>query len=422
VDLYVPAGTPAGNYTGTVTVTQAGKPAKSLPIGLQVYNFAIPVTSSVPTYWGASWQANVQAHFLVQFGWQTLELGQMYGTACLLNRISCDTGASPSITFAADGTVAHSSYTSYDQTLGPLADGTGTPHGERQTTIKQRLFGANDTQSYFATLDQLAHTTAKGWRSRVFDYSRDEPHTGADYLAAMDRASLVRSADSSLRTLVTTDIGSWGGNLAGFVNRFMPNWMGLGMKIYQRGPNQSTRAFYDSAIQGGTELWWYDSCTTHGCGVPGRVPFLDNYPNSMMDTSAVMNRIWGFVGLVPYRVSGVSYYDSNYAYGQYFAMPAPRVDVWESIYYFYGNGDGTVFYPGRPSLIGGTTDIPIESIRLKHIRDAMVDMEYGLRLNAQGDSNFLASNILRVASDIYTYNPDPAAWIALRKQLGQRIR
>ena len=45
-----------------------------------------------------------------------------------------------------------------------------------------------------------------------------------------------------------------------------------------------------------------------------------------------------------------------------------------------GNGDGTLFYPGTPARIGGTHDIPIESVRLKRIRDGREDYELPMAL------------------------------------------
>src|SRR5205814_7896009 len=50
-------------------------------------------------------------------------------------------------------------------------------------------------------------------------------------------------------------------------------------------------------------------------------------------------------------------------------------DPWTSQYNFGGNGDGTLFYPGTPAKIGGSTEIPVESLRLKQIRDGMEDYE-----------------------------------------------
>jgi glycosyltransferase involved in cell wall biosynthesis len=71
---------------------------------------------------------------------------------------------------------------------------------------------------------------------------------------------------------------------------------------------------------------------------------------------------------------------------------------------------------------GGVTHIPVESLRLKYDRDALVDIEYGLRLQAQGDGNFLATNVLLYTSDVYTYDADPAHFRALRQTLGQKVK
>jgi hypothetical protein len=49
-----------------------------------------------------------------------------------------------------------------------------------------------------------------------------------------------------------------------------------------------------------------------------------------------------------------------------------------------GNGDGTLFYAGRPTEIGGTHHIPLESLRLKLIREGHEDYEYLHHLSANG--------------------------------------
>ncbi len=428
IDLYVPMGTPAGNYTGTVTVTQTGKPPTLLTVNLQVYGFAIPVSASLPTFISGYWNGLIQVHYNVAFGPQTRSLGLLYGTACLINRFSCAGDVFvPTYTFNANGTVARADYSGYLATIGPLMDGTITPHGEQQTTIDNPAVQRNDTQTYFAMQNYLSFLVSRGWRSRLFDYTKDEPHSATDFLNLMLRASVLRSVDDTVRTLSTMDASQFNFNTVGYVTRYVPIRTDMGDKDYHDGPHADQRAFYDPYVANGTDVWWYDSCITAGCAGQGS-PFVDNYPNTIADTTALMARIWGLMTLVPYRLSGYLYYGNTIAYQNYFMMPVPRVDLWDSIFTFGGNGDGSFFYPGRPSatgpnqtVIGGTTHIPVESIRIKQYRDAEVDIEYGLRLIAQGDTTFLQSNALTVISDAYTYNPDPAALRALRVTLGQRI-
>ncbi len=82
---------------------------------------------------------------------------------------------------------------------------------------------------------------------------------------------------------------------------------------------------------------------------------------------------------------GELYYSMNEAYGH-------SNDPWTNVRLFGGNGDGTLFYPGRPDRIGGHTDIPIESIRLKLIREGMEDYEY-LALLARLDGRKRPTNL-----------------------------
>jgi hypothetical protein len=70
----------------------------------------------------------------------------------------------------------------------------------------------------------------------------------------------------------------------------------------------------------------------------------------------------------------------SYEYGAsgelYFAVDHDLKSAWTDQYDFGGNGDGTLFYPGTPARIGGKHDIPVDSIRLKRIRDGREDYEY----------------------------------------------
>ena len=62
--------------------------------------------------------------------------------------------------------------------------------------------------------------------------------------------------------------------------------------------------------------------------------------------------------------------------------------AWDDQYRYTGNGEGTLFYPGTPERIGGTRPIPIESLRMKLVRDGYEDYEYlkALEDAGQGDA------------------------------------
>src|SRR5581483_2367546 len=50
-------------------------------------------------------------------------------------------------------------------------------------------------------------------------------------------------------------------------------------------------------------------------------------------------------------------------------------NIWTAPYDGGMNGDGTLFYPWDSASVGGADPIPIESIRLKRIRDGREDYE-----------------------------------------------
>jgi len=68
-----------------------------------------------------------------------------------------------------------------------------------------------------------------------------------------------------------------------------------------------------------------------------------------------------------YDLQGELYFETTMAY--YLGDP------WVTQAAFGGNGDGTLFYPGTTARIGGQTEIPVEALRLKAIRDGMEDYE-----------------------------------------------
>jgi hypothetical protein len=132
----------------------------------------------------------------------------------------------------------------------------------------------------------------------------------------------------------------------------------------------------------------------------------------MIDDPAVSNRVMPWLAW-KYRIGGELYFNTVEAYGQ--------PDAWNSTYLFGGNGDGTLFYPGRPKRIGGTKDIPIDSIRLKLIREGLEDYEYLLLLEKMAGRDVAARQVDRVVQNLYTYNRDPRILGSARQEAGEEI-
>ena len=123
-------------------------------------------------------------------------------------------------------------------------------------------------------------------------------------------------------------------------------------------------------------LWWYISCMSQGCdmdlpdnshsrGCDRNNTCRSGWPSYMVDTTFVRNRKMGALAYL-YDIRGELYWE---------------VDAFDStgsdgLLHFGGNGDGQLLYPGRAATIGGEEDIPLASVRLKHIRDGLEDLEF----------------------------------------------
>ena len=151
---------------------------------------------------------------------------------------------------------------------------------------------------------------------------------------------------------------------------------------------------------------------SHGCNIVGG-SYFTGWPSYAVDAPAMSHRIIEWLTF-RYRIGGELYYDTVEAY-------AAGKDPWRDQLLFGGNGDGTLFYPGRARELGGKSDFPVESIRLALIREGLEDYEY-LKLYARvaGDreAQALAATI---AGKTYQWEHDPERLYAARKKMAEAI-
>jgi hypothetical protein len=172
------------------------------------------------------------------------------------------------------------------------------------------------------------------------------------------------------------------------------------------------RAAYEPEMSKGKQLWWYQACGSHGCNVIGG-EYFRGWPSYMIDDAPVRNRIMEWLTW-RYGIQGELYYSTDEAF-------ARKSDPWKDINLFSGNGDGTLFYPGRPQVIGGTKDVPIESIRLKLIREGLEDYEYLRMLTKIAGYKEVSDGITGLMRSTYDYDQDPSKLIAAREWLAREI-
>ncbi len=392
VDVFVPAGTAPGTYEGSIEVTSAGGTVATVPVSVAVIALAMPSTSSLPSLFlmtppgqqpcgahtGEEWCGPNESH-----AWN---LTYLYARAGLQNRMTI---ANP-IPGAYEDAPTTSMFNKY---VKPLVDGTdpglaGTVppqmSGARMTSVTAMWPCINNPVclSQWRTL-----ATTNGFEDRFVAYACDEPSMTAtttynfdDWNDCARNARQARKVWPGVNTLVTDSAASAQEaqglgriNLDAEVDILVPNVIELA----------GTRPAYNSFLSGsggsGTkQAWFYTSCSSYGCSEEEDSETQD-YPGYAIDQPASQARAIGWLGFM-YGLQGELYWDTVNS----------LQTAWSNQYDFGANGDGNLFYPGSVNgtsdapAIGGSHDIPIESMRLKRIRDGREDYELLTALAAQG--------------------------------------
>jgi glycosyl hydrolase family 123 len=406
VEYHVPSTAAPGWYQGQVHV--GGGAHADVTVKLYVHAFALPSTSSLRSAYGIGALDPCAAHFGgytqcgSDAGVQTLLT--KYTKFALDHRISLSDAVYTGPLQNADGSF---DWATWDGLYGPMLDGGmgGRLAGAKLTSVR---FQWTADQAHFNAWAQ--HFKSKGWLDRTFDYTCDEPPNGCAWSAIAPRAAMVHAADPNFETLVTTTFASATANgVAGSVDTLV----GDDTLLDPRPPLANTRAAYDPflATTPQKRVWIYQSCDSDGCAGIGPAE-LSGWPSHMIDAPATQNRAMEWQAWRQ-RVSGELYYDTTYAFA--------RGDAWSSQYYFGGNGDGTLFYPGTPAKIGGSSHIPLASLRVKMIREGMEDYEYLKLLADVGDPAMADAEAAALSPHAWQNETDPAAIDAARHRIALRI-
>jgi hypothetical protein len=377
IDVWVPSGAAAGTYTGSVVVRGGGATVAEVPVHLTVYGFSIPSTATLKSAFGGSGKTSLWG------GDQTL-----YAAAALNNRVSI-VNLWP---------FPDSRFLSY---VRPLLRGTDPrvklvgAQLAALTAFHCATFAANGTRD-----DCLVDWRDLAQRypivgSRFFDYICDEPSSDAAWTDCNKTADDAESIWPGVRKLVTTDAAhvpascsssttacaDWATDLSPLVN-----------DIYRDGLAPYT-AWHSGAA--GRRLWPYTSCRSYSCDSSEDPTYDSGWPGYAIDEPASQARAMSWLAFTS-GANGELYYDTAGAIDDAMDAGGTASEAWTNkyLYRYGGNGDGTLFYPGTTDIIGGTHEIPVESIRLKRIRDGREDYEY-LHILAQRGQKSDAMTIAR---------------------------
>ncbi len=404
VDVFVPAGTAPGTYEGTIEVTSATGTIATLPVSVAVFSLEMPSTSSLPSLFlmtppgrqpcgahsGDSWcNANDS---------DAWDLAYLYARAGLQNRMTI---ANP-VPGAYEEAPSEDRFEEY---LEPLVNGTDPGLAG---TVPPRMAGARMTSvtamwpcifksSCLADWRELA--TENGFADRFVAYACDEPSMTTlpanfdDWGDCARNARQARSVWPDVNTLVTSSAAdaqqaaSYGKvDPDSDVDWLVPNVIELA----------GTRPDYNSFLAGSggsgdKQAWFYTSCSSYDCS-EAEGEDSEGYPGYAIDQPASQARAIGWLGYM-YGLHGELYWNTVHS----------LQTAWSDQYAYGANGDGNLFYPGSAQgygdapAIGGSHDIPIESMRLKRIRDGREDYELLRALAAQGRG----AEAMQVARDTF---------------------
>jgi len=257
----------------------------------------------------------------------------------------------------------------YDPSGQPLLDLENSPNPEDSfMAVYRDYLGTEKINlpnpfSGYTTVDPILYLKAientihhYGWEGRAFIYLFDEP-TPNDYDTVIERGKIVRQFAPSLKTLVTTHYVP---TLEPYIDIWVP------ILNFMEKPGYPDPEVYKRLQAKGQEVWLYISCMSHGCDneVDGGTP------DFVIDRKSVYIRAFGAFAH-KYNADAILYWRLNHAYSQY-----PTRDPWTDQWYFSGNGDGTLLYPGRPGIYGLTTHQPISSLRIQAVEEALHDNWY----------------------------------------------
>jgi hypothetical protein len=391
LDFRIPRATLPGDYAATFELRDAGGALLgSMPLRLTVWNIDLPPTSSLPTSYGFSRGAAFAIHypgFPIQSN-NTLadQLTQRYQAEAAAHRITLDVvdawvgGQPPALDWTEwDPFVSAPGASSFLVPWPP-----GIPADPRTWSAAQTQMARN----FWATAGQ--HYATRGWLAQSYLYTKDEPQA-ADYPINIGQSQNVHQADPRLRSLVTHEYDA--GLAAGNFDIWVPN-------ITQFDPAQagSLAAAYQNEQANGKDVWWYDS---NNSNFPDPInQQYGKWPDEFIDHHGVNQLVHGPVTW-KYRLDGYLYYNTIQAY------EAQNPDPWHQLYFFGTNGDGTLFYPGRASIIGGSSELPLPSIRMQLLRTSwtIYDELVMLRDRGRGADADAVANALVTAGAAWSVDP-----------------
>lgn len=426
IDVGTETTTVPGIYTATVTISAEGMVNEQLPVTLEVFDFALPSTSSFPANYvmranalsyGHGYELNYNNSPAKEIISKYMEMFLYHKTTPVIR----GDGASMTYTWE-DGTktLTLTNYAPWEDWISPGMNGTAItigPYNGAKFPVQHVVNRDNpDTDGRIADADKQSATrqylqqtydrfASNDWDpiNTLYNTVVDEPHcdTYQDwrgqrvtmceraYAQALDSAAIDTHGagtfdNVSVHSIITkagmTDFEQYGFYSPNIATLACANW---DRDCTPNQPSGGTREDYKD-----TPYWSYLGCSSNGCRIICDES-CSNQVDSSIDAVAMYNRAASFFRYMT-RATGSWYWavsDLNFT-------NSPYNNAWSAEY--SSNADGHLLYAGIVTKtgrtwnqfsglgggsigipeLGGTHDIPIASMRWKYIRDQQEDLEY----------------------------------------------
>lgn len=444
VDLAIPYGTPAGDYTGTLTVTSDGAPS-TLTVSLKVLDFDIPRKIHNTFF------MNFGLDDLNQAGGRWLDGQRLTAYEDEVYRIArrhrftagnmYDTDF-PEIEETPDGQLTRVDWTSYDRAhdkvlnpgrniFGPGEDAIEIWKAPLATGINTN---AGKTPRGDRAWDQMVTEITRHWQQRGWDLGRayvyladEPPKSAASTLNDFARRVKAASGGALRRQIAVYSIlgNRWDSQQPVFDlwKDTLDMWLVAG--DYYSVPHMNT-------LPPGTLKGMYQ----------GGEPYQGN---ETLDADGVALRTWSWIAW-QYRIDYLCYYSMSEAWrkavpspqdpGRFVALPGPAGEnddneIWDHPRNRpWAVSQGVFIYPGKRV----NYDLPIVNIRMKQIRRGQTDFEYFWLLAQAGEgalANSLVKSVIGVALSEAASGPEqygygrwshnPADWDAAVARAASRL-
>lgn len=385
LDVYIPGDTPAGTYTGSVTITDQDGQLFEVPLTLEVWDLDLPDMTSVTTWFIFRIDNLVNYHSDTEdcypsgcwLDWTERPRTIVKRYEELAHRHRIDTGQH-FIREPVDGCNPPDDFSQFDEEMAPYMDGTYFQDGVPSTRFSLGFYpgstewgwGAGCSQQEYSAMAAAwaDHLRQLGWFDRSYIYALDEPPASA-YPDIALHSSWLRAGDPGWKeqiVLTTTPkfeyadllnpaVGIYDINPPYFSFTEDPNTVDSHVDAYGRFS-------VDELFEQGIRIWFYESCSV--------VPPSPTFGTNTLDGAEPQMLMWGswFERATGFLFWAVNAWDED--------------DPWGTNHEsFAKTGDGVLIYPGHHDGLnaphGSPPDVavdgPIPSYRLKMIRAGLQD-------------------------------------------------